>query len=489
LTSISLFPRREKLLFVGGTTFDTKTLVVLYSPQVKMAIHEKHNIKMGLFFLAVAVGMAGLFAVNSTPEMSTRFGLNPGGRTNVSRLEDWVVPTQTTLWILTVLVAFSGGWQLARGFRRVKPALLVVALAFVFAFLTWAARGTSLNLLGIVSASLLRATPIALGALSGVLCERAGVVNIAIEGMMLSAALVSVVVASLFRNYDAVDAITGQPVFPAWLTAVGRALATVELSPALPWHLLLGLLAGIVTGGLLGAFHAWLAIRFRVDQIVSGTVINIFAVGITSFLSQRFLQPVPALNSGGTFKALSVPLLSQIPVIGPLLFENTLLVYLLFLLVIAIHVMLFYTRWGLRTIAVGEHPKAAETLGVNVAKVRYLNVVMGGMVAGVGGAYFTIGSVGRFDEALTAGKGFIGLAAMIFGKWTPLGALGASLIFGFADALQVKLQGLGQAQVPIPSNFLLMAPYIVTMVVLAGVIGRASPPAAEGQPYDHDTPP
>ena len=153
---------------------------------------------------------------------------------------------------------------------------------------------------------------------------------------------------------------------------------------------------------------------------------------------------------------------------------------------IAIHIVLFYTRWGLRTIAVGEHPKAADTLGINVFKMRYLNVIMGGMVAGLGGAYFTIGSVGRFDEVLTAGKGFIGLAAMIFGKWTPLGSFGASIIFGFADALQVKLQGLGIEQVPIPSEFMLMAPYLVTMVVLAGVIGRAIPPAADGQPYDKD---
>jgi simple sugar transport system permease protein len=219
---------------------------------------------------------------------------------------------------------------------------------------------------------------------------------------------------------------------------------------------------------------------------VSGTVINIFAIGITSFLSQRFLQPIQALNSGGTFRTLPIPGLSSIPIIGPLFFENSLIIYLLFILVIAIHIMLFYTRWGLRTIAVGEHPKAADTLGINVFKMRYINVIMGGMVAGIGGAYFTIGSVGRFDELLTAGKGFIGLAAMIFGKWTPLGAFGASLIFGFADALQVKLQGLGINQVPIPSEFLLMAPYLVTIVILAGAIGQAIPPAADGKPYEKD---
>jgi ABC-type uncharacterized transport system permease subunit len=343
-----------------------------------------------------------------------------------------------------------------------------------------------MNLLGMMSASLLRAAPIAFGALSGILCERAGVINIAIEGMMLSGAMVAVVASSIFRNYDAVDPITQQPIFPEWWASFAGTIDAYSLNDAIAWHLIFGLLAAMLISGLLAAFHAWLSVTFKVDQIVSGTVINIFALGMTSFLSQRFLQPIQSLNSGGTFKRLPVPGLSNIPIIGPLFFENSFIIYLLFILVIAIHIMLFYTRWGLRTIAVGEHPKAADTLGVNVFRMRYINVIMGGMVAGIGGAYFTIGSVGRFDEAMTAGKGFIGLAAMIFGKWTPFGAFGASLIFGFADALQVKLQGLGIDQVPVPSEFLLMTPYIVTMIVLAGAIGRAIPPAADGQPYDKD---
>jgi ABC-type uncharacterized transport system permease subunit len=450
------------------------------------AIREKRHIGFGIFFLVVALAIAVLFAVNTTSDMTTTFGLNPGARTNAPRLDDWVLPTQTTLWLLTVVTAFIGGWQLAKGIKRVYLALLIVVLIFIFAFLTWAARGISMNLLGMISASLLRATPIAFGALSGILCERAGVINIAIEGMMLSGAMTSVVVASLLRNYTAVDAVTGDAIFPAWLVNIGQALDQVNLSPAIPWYLIFGLLAGMLTGGVLAAVHAWLSITFKVDQIVSGTVINIFSVGITSFLSQRFLQPIQSLNSGGTFKTLQIPLLSHIPIIGPLFFENSFIIFLLFILVTAVHIMLFYTRWGLRTIAVGEHPKAADTLGVNVFKMRYINVIMGGLVAGIGGAYFTIGSVGRFDEVLTAGKGFIGLAAMIFGKWTPLGAFGASMIFGFADALQVKLQGLGIEQVPIPSEFMLMAPYVVTMVVLAGVIGQAIPPAADGKPYEKD---
>jgi simple sugar transport system permease protein len=248
----------------------------------------------------------------------------------------------------------------------------------------------------------------------------------------------------------------------------------------------LGLVSAVLISGLLGLFLAILAIHFRVDQIIAGTAINIFALGITSFISQRFLQPNPALNSGGVFSKIAIPGLSQIPIIGPVFFNQSVIIYILFFTVIAIHFMLFYTRWGLRTRAVGEHPRAADTLGVNVFKVRYINVIIGGMIAGIGGSYFTIGSVGRFDEAITAGKGFIGLAAMIFGRWTPFGAYGASLIFGFSDALQARLQVLGKTQVPIPSEWLLILPYLVTMIVLAGVVGKTTAPAADGKPYTKD---
>jgi simple sugar transport system permease protein len=219
-----------------------------------------------------------------------------------------------------------------------------------------------------------------------------------------------------------------------------------------------------------------------VDQIVSGVAINIFATGATSFLSSRYLQHQgDLLNNSGTFPIIQIPLLSKIPVLGPILFENNLIVYLMLLIVVVMHIVLYYTPWGLRTRAVGEHPKAADTLGINVFFVRYVNVIVGGMIAGLGGVYFTLGSVGRFDEVMTAGKGFIGLAAMIFGNWNPIGAFTSSLIFGFADSLQIKMQILS---VPIPSSILAMAPYIVTMIVLTGVVGRAIPPAADGVAYE-----
>ena len=239
----------------------------------------------------------------------------------------------------------------------------------------------------------------------------------------------------------------------------------------------------MLASAALAGVHAVLSIHYMVDQIISGTVINIFSAGITSFISAKFLQTFQQLNSPGTFKPFSLPILGDIPVIGPIFFAGNIFLFGMYILLIVIHVGLFYTRWGLRVRAVGEHPRAADTLGVNVFRTRYIAVILGGLVAGFGGAYFTLGSVGRFDELMTAGRGFIALAAMIFGKWMPFGAFGASLIFGFAESLQGKLSIL---KVPIPSQVLLMAPYIVTMIALAGVIGRAVAPAADGKPYTKD---
>jgi simple sugar transport system permease protein len=249
-------------------------------------------------------------------------------------------------------------------------------------------------------------------------------------------------------------------------------------------NIYIGLLVAIVTGALVAGLHAVLVIRFKMDQIVSGTAINILGTGGTSFVAKFYLvKQINLLNNSDTFPIIPVPLLSKIPIIGPVLFQDNLIFYLTLLLVAVIYILLFYTPWGLRTRAVGEHPKAADTLGINVYLMRYVNVIIGGMIAGIGGAYFTIGSVGRFDQNMTNGKGFIGLAAMIFGNWNPIGAYLASLLFGFADSLQVKMQILS---VPIPSEFLAMAPYIVTIIVLTGVVGRAIPPAADGKPYEKE---
>jgi len=398
---------------------------------------------MGIVFLVLAAGIWLLFGRATGGGVTTTFNLVPGGID--SNLPDWKLPTLATLNVLAMISAFAGGAQLVRGFgRRTNLILAMIAGFFIFGFLTWAAAGRSLNLAGLLNTTLSKSVPITLGALSGVLCERAGVVNIAIEGMMLAAAMVASLVGSLSGSL--------------WV----------------------GLLAGVLTGALLGLVHAVLSIKYMTDQIISGTVINIFAGGITAFVSAKFLQPIQSLNDPGIFKPFEIPLLGKIPILGPILFNNNLFVYAMFFFLIVLNVALFSTRWGLRLRSVGEHPKAADTLGINVFRTRYMAVLLGGMMAGFAGAYFTIGSVGRFDEFMTAGRGFIGLAAMIFGNWTPFGSFGAGLLFGFADSLAGKVAILG---VQIPSEFLLMAPYIATMIVLAGVVGRGQMPAADGQPY------
>lgn len=416
---------------------------------LKSIAEESHKTRSRIFgaaFIVIAIVTYWLFANGVDPALQSTFGLNQGNVSAEQRLPDWVIPSYGTVALLAALSAGIGGYQLARGFGKYTNLMLgLVVLAFIFSFLTWATSDKSINLAGMLRTSVGAAVPITLGAMSGILCERAGVVNIAIEGMMLSSALMSTLIGSVTDNL--------------WI----------------------GLLAGLLTGATLAFVHAVLSIRYKVDQIISGTVINIFSTGLTSFISAKFMQVYQELNNPGTFQSWPIPILSDIPIIGGIFFTSNIFTYGAYILLFVIHIGLFYTRWGLRVRAVGEHPKAADTLGINVFRTRYINVVLGGMAAGFGGAYFTLGSVGRFDEVMTAGRGFIGLAAMIFGNWSPFGAFGASLIFGFADSLASKLAIL---RVPIPSQFLLMAPYVVTMIALAGLVGRVIAPAADGQPYE-----
>jgi simple sugar transport system permease protein len=337
-------------------------------------------------------------------------------------------------------------WQLVRGFHQINLAVVLVAAAAIAGFLVWASRGQSISLTGMLVSSVVRATPIALAALSGIWCERAGVVNIGIEGMMLVGAFASVVVASASGS------------------------------------MLLGVLGGIVAGAALAALHAVLAIRFRVDQVISGTGVIILALGATSFLQRAVLNENQSLNQPGpAIAAVGIPGLWRVPVLGPLLFNHSPIIYALVLLLALTHAVMYYTSWGLRVRAVGEHPRAADTLGIKVLAIRYVAVLISGAIAGLGGSYISIGSAGRFNEGMTAGKGFLGLAAMIFGNWNAGGALFGSLVFGFFDSWQEKLAIL---QVGVAPDLLGMAPYLATMVVLAGIVGRARAPAADGEPYE-----
>jgi len=402
----------------------------------------------GIFYLLLAALAAFVLASGIAPDANSTFVLKPAGSKTGLDIPNLVVPSVVTLYVVAAVCAFLGAVQLIRGFGSRWVVILGVAVTlFVFGFLTWAAVDKSMSLIGILQLTVLKGLPITFGALSGILCERSGVVNIAIEGMLLAGAFTGAVVGSGTGN------------------------------------IVLGFVAAGFVGAALGALLAVLTIRYRMDQIVAGTVINIFSGGITGFVYSRVLQAHRELNEPARFPQIPIPVLSDIPIIGPMFFSGNLFLYLLFILIGLIHYGLFYTRWGLRVRAVGEHPRAADTVGINVVLTRYRNVILGGIVAGVGGAYFTLGSTGSFVQDMTAGRGFIGLAAMIFGAWTPIGAFLASLVFGFADALQARLSILNIA---LPSEFLQMAPYLATIVVVAGLVGRVRAPAADGRPYEKE---
>ncbi len=311
----------------------------------------------------------------------------------------------------------------------------------------------------LLSQTLRVATPIAFAALCGVMCERSGIFNIGIEGQMLLAAMVGYAV-NLF-SYQWLRTYVGDvnaATYSRWIAFVVGILATVLLS----W------------------LHAIISIKFKVDQIISGTVINILSIGITGYVYRQFLaENLPA--GPGTFPIIAIPFLSKIPVLGPILFTQKPLTYMMLGLMFFIHYMLFYTPWGLRTRAIGEHPRAADTLGVDVNRMRYINVLWGGVLAGMGGLWFTLEGVDVFNPLMTNGLGFIGLAAMIFGKWTPFGSLIGALIFGLGSSVTTTISIF---RPDIPSQFPQMLPYILTIIVLTGVVGRAIPPAAGGKVYE-----
>ena len=393
--------------------------------------------RFGVIFLMMGFGLcAGAWFVQPGVLSGLRF----------SSLGALAVPARHAFFILALIPLSTGaaGLCLRRTPARFQGAgLWLNGIALVMALLVWVGMGRRVDAVGLMTQSLRLATPIALGAMAGILCERSGVINIAIEGMMLTGACLGFMAALYSRN--------------VWI----------------------GLAAAVAGGMIMAALHAALSISLHVDQIISGTVVNILAVGGTGFIRRAFLTHNP-LEAPGVFPVLRIPWLSDIPALGRILFSHQPMVYAMLLLAPLMYVALHHTRWGLRTRAVGQYPRAADTLGVNVFLLRYVNVILGGGLAGMGGAWFSLETVGRFDEIMTGGKGFIALAAMIFGKWNPVGAFGGALLFGSADAFQIKCQIAG---IGIPYQFLSMAPYLITMVVLAGIIGRASAPAAVGETY------
>jgi simple sugar transport system permease protein len=346
-------------------------------------------------------------------------------------------------------------------------ALIIVIMIGIVVLVGRQEVSASVIVVSMLATTISVATPLTLGALAGIFCERAGVVNIGIEGMMLTSA------------------------FFGWLAAVY--MNTIfKVGPQV--SLWTGVVAAVVAGGLLGLLHAVLSVTYKVDQVIGGTVINILAIGITGFLNRQLFFEQESVFGGqvphapGVLPRLRIPLLSDIPVVG-VIFDQQPIAISAVVLVALTSFVFYYTRWGLRTRAVGEHPRAADTVGIRVGQLRYWNVIIGGMIAGLGGAYFTLESVPSFEPLMTNGRGFISLAALIFGNWSAFGAWAAALVFGAAQALQINLQFFRE-QIPAQWAFLQQAyvvgliPYLLTMVIMTGIIGKTTPPAAVGQPYE-----
>ncbi|MEZ2372220.1 ABC transporter permease [Arthrobacter sp. RCC_34] len=399
--------------------------------------------------LGVVAVAAFLFCGILGPDSTAGFGISQDG--DFFQLPVVTLPAKATGLVLGVVMIAIAAWSVVlRNRARTVPiwAVAVFAAAFVIAFLTAVVGGARLHeisLAGLLAGSVTLAVPLVFGSLSGVLCERVGVVNIAIEGQLLGGAFTAALVGSVTHNAFA------------------------------------GLLAAAVAGALVSMVLAVFSIRYLVNQIIVGVVLNVLVSGLTGFFFSTLLQSDPEkLNSPAHLPVIDIPVLSSIPLIGPILFKQSIIGYLMYVAVFVVWVGLFKTKWGLRVRAVGEHPQAADTLGINVNATRFWNVTLGGAIAGIGGSYFTLVAVDSFTKEISGGRGFIALAALIFGRWNPIGAFLAALLFGFADNLQSLVTIIGT---PVPSQFMAMLPYLVTILAVAGLVGRSRPPAASGVPY------
>ncbi|SFB35267.1 simple sugar transport system permease protein [Nocardioides alpinus] len=368
--------------------------------------------------------------------------------TDFVTLPDIVVPSMLTAWLM-VLVCVALTAESVRRMLAHTPQPIWIPIAFALAwmtgFLSWAAADERIRVVSLFAGAVALAIPLIFGALGGVLGERAGVVNIAIDGQLLFGAFAAAIAAST----------TGSP-----------------------WA---GLVAAAVAGALVALVLGLFAITYLVDQVIVGVVLNVLVIGLTNFLFRQVLTPnAQTLNAPEGFNRLPIPILGEIPLVGPIFFRQTALVYVLYAVVALVAFGLYRTRWGLRVRAVGEHPKAADTVGIKVNLTRYRTILLAGAIAGMGGAYYTLVSVNQFNRELTSGAGYIALAAVIFGKWDPIRATLAALLFGFATNLGGVLSAIGS---PVPTQFMLMLPYLVTIFAVAGLVGRSRPPAAVGIPY------
>ena len=370
-------------------------------------------------------------------------------------IPDIVTAGAPIVWVLAALILVITAWTLASTIRRVEDpswartaGMVVVGVSTILGFLLYAGSDSTgaVTLTSTLVSTVAISTPLIFGSLSGVISERVGVVNIAIEGDLLVGAFAGVMAASYFQTPYA------------------------------------GLVAAPLAGALLGSLLALFSVKYGVDQIIVGVVLNVLALGLTTFLYGTIMKADQgALNTNRySLSDIKIPGLSEIPVIGPVLFDQSILVYLMYVAVIALAFFLFRSRWGLRLRACGEHPRAADTVGINVGRTRTVNTILGSAFAGLGGAFFTIGSGLAFTDNISAGNGYIALAAMILGKWNPVGAMAAAVMFGFAQALARMLPNIEPA---IPADLVSMIPYVVTIIAVAGFVGKSRAPAAENVPY------
>lgn len=404
----------------------------------------------GIAFMALA--LLALYFANANYDVPAKFSVwihEQGGESAV------LETTVGVLWIVAAIgSAIVAVLQLVRGAAfRWRRWLLVLIAPWLVALLADLLAGKPAILTNVIGGSFEQATPIAMAAMAGILSERSGMFNIALEGKMLIGAFTAAVVSSL-----------------VYIATGNALLATV-----------VAIVFAMGVAGLTGLLLAWLGIRHKVNQIIAGTVINIGAVGITNFIFLRLLQHKTEFNSPPSVQPFRLPFLSDLPVLGPILFSAKPYVYVGYALVIVLTYMIYRTRWGLRLRASGEKPAAAGTVGINVLAIRYRAVIFAGLISGLAGSYLSLATSGSFQMQMTAGKGFIGLAAMIFGGWHPVGAFLAALVFGFADTTQSLLNVLGVGVAP---QLLASVPYVVTIVVVAGVVGRVRGPASAGLPYE-----
>lgn len=416
------------------------------TPGMFSQVERKPSLKAPIVMSFVALVSLVFFGILG-PSSIVKFQITESNA--LVKIPDLNLPSNSLgIWasiILLLLTAASFWFGIA---RKYVPRILVIVfgLTAIVALLGWIAAGADVPVGFLLNNTLVLALPIILGGMGGIMSERVGVVNIAIEGQLLTGAFVAAVVGSITNNL--------------WV----------------------GLIAAMIAAALLSTVLASLAIKYLVDQIIIGVLLNVLVIGVTNFLySQVITQDNANLNFPGTFDRIPIPLLSQLPIIGDAFFNQGAAVYITFLLVPALWFILFRTKLGLRARAVGEHPLAADTVGINVAKTRFWWVTLGGAVAGLGGAAITIGNVGAFGREMTGGQGFIALAVVILGRWQPLYVSISALLFGFAIILRIWANQINPV---IPVDFITMVPYLVTLIAVAGFAGRVRGPAASGKPYE-----